>query len=67
MKEPRNRSKWLEERIIICDCGYNNHKEAIDIYGSCIMCGKILDDRAYFRYQLKKKLKPWKGKGGWYR
>ena len=53
---------------IKCDiCGYCNHKDYVKYSGVCHLCGKILDDRAYFKQQLNKKLRLWRGKryGRW--
>jgi hypothetical protein len=48
---------------IRCDvCGYCNHKEYVKYSGVCHLCGKILDDRAYFKCQMNKRLRLWRGK-----
>lgn len=48
---------------IKCDvCGYCNHKEYVKYSGVCHLCGKILDDRAYFKQELNKRLRLWRGK-----
>ena len=47
---------------IKCDiCGYQNHKCYVKYSGVCHLCGKILDDRAYFKAQMNKKLRLWRG------
>lgn len=51
-----------------CDiCGYENKKEFLQYSGVCHLCGKILDDRAYFKAQMNKRLRLWRGKkwGQW--
>ena len=46
----------LMQDFITCDkCGYNNKKERFQAFGTCLGCGKILDDRVYFKAQLLKK------------
>lgn len=51
------------ESNVKCDvCGYHNHKSYLKISGVCHLCGKILDERAYFKAQMYKKLRLWKGK-----
>lgn len=46
---------------IKCDiCQYQNHKNYVKISGVCHLCGNILDDRAYFRYQMNRRLKIWR-------
>lgn len=48
---------------IKCDiCGYQNDKNLVKGSGVCHLCGKILDDRAYFKAQMNKKLRLWRGK-----
>jgi len=48
---------------IKCDvCGYQNHKYFVQQSGVCHLCGKILDDKVYFKAQMNKKLKLWRGK-----
>lgn len=48
------KGEFIKENFITCECGYNNYKQAIDTYGTCCRCKKVLNARAYFRYQLKK-------------
>lgn len=46
---------------IQCDvCGYYNHKDFVDKTGTCHLCGKVLDDKAYFKQQMNKKLRLWR-------
>lgn len=46
-----------------CDiCGYHNKVEFLRYSGVCHCCGKILDDKAYFKSQMNKKLRLWRGK-----
>ena len=43
---------------IKCDvCGYQNHIDYVKYSGVCHLCGKILDEKAYFKAQMNKKLK----------
>ena len=52
-----------KELIIQCDiCGYNNLKQYVKYSGVCHCCGKILDDRAYFKQQMNKKMRLWRNK-----
>ena len=41
----------MEERlgIIKCECGYYNHKDKIQKYGTCKFCGKVLDKKSKIR------------------
>lgn len=47
---------------IKCECGYQNHKENVQVFGTCRGCGKVLDARAKYKYEMNKKLKLWRGK-----
>lgn len=47
---------------IKCECGYANHKENVMRYGTCKFCGKILDSKASFNYQMYTKLHLWRKK-----
>lgn len=52
----------MEERlgIIKCECGYYNHKDKIQKYGTCKLCGKVLDKKAKYDYEMNKRLKLWR-------
>lgn len=52
-----NKEDWLNKNFVICDCGYCNNKRAVDYFGDCICCHKVLNERAYFKHQLIEKLK----------
>lgn len=43
-------------------CGYCNHKHYVEQTGKCHLCGNILDEKAYFKLQMRKKLRLWRGK-----
>lgn len=43
-------------------CGYQNHKHYVKESGVCHLCGNILDDKAYFKSQMNKRLRLWRGK-----
>lgn len=48
---------------IICECGYQNHKEHVARYGTCKGCGKVLDDKAKLKYEMYVRLRLWRKKG----
>lgn len=53
----------IMEKYIQCDiCGYHNQKDFVKHTGACHCCGKILDDKAYFKAQMNKKMRMWRGK-----
>lgn len=48
---------------IKCDvCGYQNHDYFVKQSGVCHLCGKVLDDKSYFKAQMNKKLRLWYNK-----
>jgi predicted Zn-ribbon and HTH transcriptional regulator len=48
--------------LVVCECGYNNQPENIQKYGTCRRCGKVLDKKAKFDYEMICKLRLWRGK-----
>lgn len=53
--------KKIWEPNIICDrCGYQNHKKYVDKYGTCNLCGKVLNEKAKFNYEMVKRLYLWR-------
>ena len=50
-------------KILFCDiCSYGNNPDYVKYTGLCHGCGKVLDDKAFFKYQMNKKLRLWRGK-----
>ena len=47
---------------IKCECGYQNHKGTIARYGTCRLCGKVLDEKAKYKYEMFVRLHMWRGK-----
>ena len=47
--------KFVKDNYITCECGYNNEKHRFENYGTCLRCGKILDDKIYIYSLLRKK------------
>lgn len=43
-------------------CGYSNLKKNYEVYGTCTRCGKVLNEKAKFKYEMNKKLRLWRGK-----
>lgn len=56
-----NREQFMKDNFVICDCGYCNNKRAIDFYGNCKNCNKIINEKAWFKFNMYKKLHMWKG------
>ena len=47
------KSEFMKETFIICNhCGYNNFKVRLKNFGTCLKCGKIIDEKSYFRKKL---------------
>lgn len=47
---------------IDCECGYSNHADMIKIYGTCKLCGKTLDKKAKYEYEMFTRLHLWRNK-----
>ena len=43
-------------------CGYANLKHNVDLYGTCRGCGKVLDPKAKYKYEMYCRLKLWRNK-----
>ena len=52
--------KYKDLGNIKCECGYQNHKENVERYGTCRGCGKVLDPQAKFKYEMYTKLRLWR-------
>lgn len=60
------KKKDKSEFVVQCDiCGYYNQKQYVKYSGVCHCCGKILDDRAYFKQELNKRMKLWRNQKRW--
>lgn len=46
------RNEFIEKNYITCECGYNNRKNRLENFGTCLRCGKIIDERSYFKRKL---------------
>lgn len=65
---PNTKKRYKEYKLITelenikCDvCGYQNHRENVDRYGTCKLCGKTLDEKAKYKYEMFCRLKMWRG------
>ena len=53
-----NKKSFMEKNYIVCPyCQYNNEKSRFLQYGTCLKCGKILDQKTYFMIEMMKKIK----------
>ena len=48
--------------FVTCECGYNNQPCNVEKYGTCRYCGKVLDAKAKFEYEMYCRLHLWKNK-----
>lgn len=55
----KNRRKDILSNIK-CECGYQNHKDNVERYGTCRGCGRVLDSKAKFNYEMYVKLRLWR-------
>ena len=54
IEKRKERAKTLN--LIICPkCGYCNRKLNVEKYGTCINCRFVLDKKAKFLYEIKKR------------
>ena len=61
----RIKKENIMDKYITCDeCGYNNEKHRFEAFGTCLHCGKILDNKTYFKAQMvRKSIKVARAKG----
>lgn len=45
-----------------CECGYFNQEHNVKKYGTCNGCGKVIDEKAKFDYEMFCKLRLWRKK-----
>lgn len=45
-----------------CECGYFNQEQNVKRYGCCKGCGKTLDSKAKFEYEMYCRLRMWRKK-----
>lgn len=51
--------KWVVN-IKCPKCNYQNHKENVERYGTCKLCGYVLDKKKKFEYDMFCKLRLWR-------
>lgn len=56
----KDKSKPLD--LVKCECGYQNKTYNVKKYGTCTRCGKVLDQKAKFDYEMYIKLRLWNKK-----
>ena len=46
------KSEFINNRFLTCSCGYNNRRDRLENFGTCLRCGKIIDKRSYFKKRI---------------
>lgn len=60
-----NKEDFMKKNYIVCPyCQYNNEKARFLQYGTCLKCGKILDNKVHFMIEMLKRVKDNKRKQG---
>ena len=54
----KGKDLWIKCPI----CGYQNKKIFIDVYGTCRLCNKVLDEKAKFKHEMFIRLRLWRNK-----
>lgn len=52
----------IKLNLIKCECGYQNQYFNVKRYGTCRGCGKVLDEKAKFQYEMINRLRLWRKK-----
>lgn len=65
MSREKKKEKVFMEFIVCPDCKYNNKPKNVELYGTCLRCHKVLDEKSKFKHDMINKLHLWKGKK-WY-
>lgn len=57
VRTEEERKEFVKDLFVTCPhCQYNNEKQRLRKYATCLNCGEILDKKTYFLIQLKKKM-----------
>lgn len=49
-------------KFVTCECGYNNQPGNVAKYGTCRLCGKVLDGKVKYKREMYHRLKLWRYK-----
>lgn len=53
-----SKEEFMRKNYIACPyCKYNNERARFLQYGTCLNCGKILDQKTHFMIEMMKKVK----------
>lgn len=60
-----DKEEFMRKNYITCKhCGYNNERGRFKQFGTCLKCGKILDEKTYFMIKMMEVVKENKRKKG---
>lgn len=46
-------NSWFNLHFVVCPhCGYNNEERRFNLYGTCLRCHKVIDQKVYLRRRL---------------
>lgn len=55
--------KYKELPNVKCNiCGYQNKAGNVAKYGTCKLCGNVLDEKAKYKYEMYIRLRMWRKK-----
>lgn len=57
-KSKKDYKKSLD--VVKCECGYCNQRHNVEWYGTCTRCGKTIDNKAKYKYEMYCRLKLWR-------
>lgn len=46
--------------FVTCECGYNNQPQNVARWGTCRLCGKVLDKKVKYRLEMYQRLRLWR-------
>ncbi len=51
----KTKEEFMKDLYVTCNkCGYNNRKDRLENYGTCLLCGEIIDKKIYFKVMMRK-------------
>ena len=63
--QKESKEEFMKNKYITCKyCGYNNERARFLQFGTCLFCGKILDEKTYFKIQMMKRIKDYRRRQG---
>ena len=60
MKNKKNPEEYGD--VVKCECGYYNLLPNVKTWGTCTRCGKVIDKKAKFKFEMYTRLRLWRSK-----